>query len=402
MRPVKNRISRDYSIRMVYLFTYHRIPDGDASSLRFVAIAKIFMDCGYDVVLVGMGDSEYLEVCEFEGVPYLSLRLKGKGRTRNYWGFKTRIKEFLSNVGNIEAVVVNQLPINALRYFKNKSKKYNIPLFVDCCEWYSPEQFKFGRINIQYLLKEYFVRGYIDKYTYPISISKYLTSYFNLKSLNPINIPVVFDVVNIEHNKEDCNHKKLVLMYAGSVGRKDYLDVVLTGLSQLPENELSKIELRIFGAELSEVEGCLDKDIFSKVSSCVRCYGRVDRKTVLQNLKEADFTVLMRSSEQRYAKAGFPTKVVESLAIATPVICNITSDLGDYVEDGHNGVVVKGDTSDDFCKAIQKSIYLSADEKRLMQKNARITAENYFDYRTYCNQIDEIMNNNSSDLKYIA
>jgi hypothetical protein len=70
--------------------------------------------------------------------------------------------------------------------------------------------------------------------------------------------------------------------------------------------------------------------------------GRIPRPQVLEELSKADFTVLMRSEEQRYAKAGFPTKFVESLATATPVIANSTSDLGMYLKDGENGYVVKG------------------------------------------------------------
>ena len=45
--------------------------------------------------------------------------------------------------------------------------------------------------------------------------------------------------------------------------------------------------------------------------------------------------------------AGFPTKVVESLALGTPVITNLTSDLGFCVFDGRNGVILDARSEQD-------------------------------------------------------
>ena len=56
-------------------------------------------------------------------------------------------------------------------------------------------------------------------------------------------------------------------------------------------------------------------------------------------IAEADFTVLMRPNK-RYTNAGFPTKLVESLASGVPVIANLTSDIGWAVRDGREGLKV--------------------------------------------------------------
>ena len=62
-------------------------------------------------------------------------------------------------------------------------------------------------------------------------------------------------------------------------------------------------------------------------------------------MDNVQFDVLLRYSDLRYTKAGFPTKVVESLASATPVITNITSDLEMYLKDGENSVISEGYTA---------------------------------------------------------
>jgi hypothetical protein len=45
------------------------------------------------------------------------------------------------------------------------------------------------------------------------------------------------------------------------------------------------------------------------------------------------------ATELGFAHAGLPTKFVESLANATRAIANLTSDLGEYLHDGAEGLV---------------------------------------------------------------
>ena len=123
------------------------------------------------------------------------------------------------------------------------------------------------------------------------------------------------------------------------------------------------------------------------VKNCVNCIGKVQRQEVLKNLEEADFTVLIRLSELRYAKAGFPTKVPESLATGTPVICNLSSDLGMYLKDGENAIILKSRDVNDVAIGLRRAIHLSEAEKRKMQIAARKTAERCFDYKLYAEEL---------------
>ena len=380
---------------MVYYISYSCFPDGGASSVRSVNVAKIFISCGLDVTLIGMGDSECFQVIKGDDFSYVSLRIKGRdiiSRLRSHSGFKRRLKTFLDQKNDIDAIVLNlnTLPLNPLQYIKKLAKRKGVKLFLDCCEWYSPEQFRMGKMSLGYLQNSYCVQKYVDTDTYPISISKYFASYFTNKGIRTFNIPVVMDMDKtkcIKNGKSD----NLILMYAGYVGKKDYLHIMLKGLSMLNPKDLANVEFRIFGAKLSDVKENIDSEVFDKVNNSIKCYGRVERQVVLKNLEDADFTVLMRSAAQRYAKAGFPTKVVESLASATPVICNLTSDLGDFIIDGNNGVVVNDEDAESFSRAIKKALSFSVSEKKAMSKNARITAENKFDYKLYKDKIMELI-----------
>ena len=149
------------------------------------------------------------------------------------------------------------------------------------------------------------------------------------------------DVKNFRFEKY-TKKDKLTILYAESPGKKDYLKEIIEEIALLNYDKLEKIELRLIGVTREHISGesDIDEETINKIKDNIKFLGRVPREIVLENLKQADFTVLLRSPVQRYAQSGFRTKVVESLSSATPVILNITSDLGDYITDMEQGLIV--------------------------------------------------------------
>lgn len=264
------------------------------------------------------------------------------------------------------------------------AKRNRVQLISDSVEWYSPEQFRYGNFSMGMILKNIENRIAINKTIKVVAISEYLNNYFANKDYKSIRIPVILDVINTSCRKT-VRDDKLVIVYAGSPGKKDYFKEIAEGMLMLSPNELKQIEFRIIGATKQQIivnSGVMEQTI-AQLSESLRMFGRMPREDVLKNLEQADFTVLLRSPVQRYAKAGFPTKVVESLASATPVILNLTSDLGQYVKDMQEGILVNDCTAEAFCTAIKKALALNAEQKREMRNKARECAEKNFDYRNY-------------------
>lgn len=369
-----------------------KYPNGNAGAIRQHAFAKLFEQCGYSTTVVGLGDSTDFECKSYDGISYISLRAKKNhivNRALNLLLFKTRLKKFLGNDVRFSKIMVVGIPQNALFYLKRYAMKKGVQLIYDSVEWYSPEEFLLGVFSPSYLVNDAYNTKWIDKKFIVIAISKYLQTHYLSRKIDTVRVPVIMDIINMSHEKR-INPDKLVLTYAGTIARKDYLKEIIIGLSLLEPLELLKVELRIFGVkniQLKRDVGVID-ETEKKLSTSLKCFGRVSRDEVLKNLEETDFTVLLRSSTQRYAKAGFPTKVVESLASSTPVILNLTSDLGDYLNDMENSIVVSNCTPECFCNAVRKAIGLKVEERQKMQHNARITAERYFDYRNYINDIE--------------
>ena len=70
---------------------------------------------------------------------------------------------------------------------------------------------------------------------------------------------------------------------------------------------------------------------------------------------------------KRYAKAGYSTKVAESLALGTPVICNRIGGTDSDIIDGKTGFVIPDCSNDSL--------------KRIIQKVCSITEEDYSSMR---------------------
>ena len=224
----------------------------------------------------------------------------------------------------------------------------------------------------------------IDRQFHVIAISKYLENHFKGRKIHTIRIPVIMDKDSILPEK-DASADKVVVSYAGRIGKKDYITNILKAFLLLNDEEKKKIEFRLMGAnaaQVSKITG-ISPEVLKANSDLIHCMGRVPREVVLQNLRQTDFTILIRDPNLRYAKAGFPTKVVESLMSGTPVICNLSSDLGDYLIDGTNSILSDSIEPEIICKAIRRAAELSPEKRNQMKSEARNTAVKSFDYRNY-------------------
>ncbi len=371
----------------ILILSMGKYPNGNAGAVRQHAFAKLYKKKGYVPIVIGLGDSTNFRVKDYEGIQYLSFKAINNNyfhRLMNLLCYKNNLKKFLKKHNDISKIMVVNIPISAFFYIKKYAKKNKIKLVHDSVEWYSPEEFSLGIFSISYFINNLYNTRWINKDFKVIAISKFLKDHFEVRGIKSVRIPVIMDIFNMKHEK-NTNPKKLVIVYAGAIGKKDYLDVIIEGLSMLTFQELKKVQLRIIGIDYSNLasQPGIKSELLNKINESVNCLGRVSREVVLKNLEEADFTILMRSSTQRYAKAGFPTKIVESLATATPVICNLTSDLKDYIIESYNGIIVEKCTSDSVAMSIRKALELSEGEKKQMQINARKTAESNFDIRNY-------------------
>ena len=366
--------------------------------VRHHALAKLFVKCGWDVLVLTRGAQKSRVILDNDGVKYFSVsgRVGGRiGKALDYLVYAPRYINKIIEKECFDAVLLASSSNGVLRLLKKKAKNNRILLLHDSVEWYSPEQFSRGEKAWEYRKKTYWMTKGINEDFSVIAISRFLHNYFREKGIKVCRIPAILDVVNTPCAKK-TNPAKTVVTYAGTPGKKDYLSRVVDGFISVSDEGFHDFEFRIIGINESQLiaECGVTKASLERLSGLLNCKGRLSREEVLKELSESDFTILLRDENLRYAKAGFPTKVVESMATGTPVICNLTSDLAMYIRDMANGIVVESCSSEHIAGAIKRALLLNSSEKAMMSTQARISALESFDYRQYCDTLSEFLREN--------
>ncbi|MCI9553489.1 MAG: glycosyltransferase family 4 protein [Acutalibacter sp.] len=279
-----------------------------------------------------------------------------------------------------------------LNYIKKIAKRNDIWVLHDSVEWYSPSEFSNGEKNIWYIKNNRLNEKLIDKSIKVIAISSFLENHFKSKGIDAIRIPVIMDVKNIIPCDYTHVNDVIRIIYAGSPGGKDHLKEMIFAVKRLSEEERKKLNFTIIGISRDQFEKSYPDLELAEVEGCVSFLGRKKREEVLDLIKRSDFSFLLRPAEERYAKAGFPTKVVESMSNGIPMLCNLTSDLELYLRNNENCILIENCDEDSCVKALRKVINLDNEALYTLKKNARITAEHHFNMYNYIEAVDNFLN----------
>lgn len=366
-------------------------PNGDAGAVRDMAFANIFKDLGYEVFLIGAGKNNKEGVAN--GIHFFSIYRPAQSRIEHLKRFifakaayVSYIKRIVSKSGKPSVIYINDVSHGLIKALRKVSKKNSIPMLHDSTEWYSPCEFARGKIDKQYILKDNLNRRVIKKPIKVIAISSYLAEHFQSRGIQTVRIPVIMDVKKTKISQNTS--EKVKLIYAGSPGNKDYLKEIVLGVAFLPEKAQQKIEIHILGADEDQLKNLTKLQV---LPACMKAYGRVPRERVEEIMLEMDFSVLLRPTEERYAKAGFPTKLVEAMSHGVAMLCNISSDLGMYLKDGENAVIVDGHNKQDFAQGIERVLLFSREQIDSIKAKARQLAEKEFDYRSWISTVSGLI-----------
>lgn len=377
-----------------------RFPDGDAAASRVLGVGKVLRDSGYLVEFAGWEESERIEDLMadgsfvYQGFSYESqsdLRVGSLPPLRRLLryllaGSNTlkRLRE--SNLDNVRAIIAyHGGSVFLLRLFF-LCRLRNIKLIFDCTEWYDSRSLVGGRFGLVRIDNEFRMRILNPLIGYGIVISSYLEKYFSGKCCRVVWIPPLVDLTESKWNL-DLNAKSdrgsLSLVYAGTPGKKDLLGNALRGLAQL-KNEGADIRLHIIGPDYKAILDCVDGDValLDQLSTMLVLHGRQRQSDVPKMLATADFSILLRPQE-RYANAGFSTKLVESLAAGVPVIANATGDINAFITDGKEGVILRDHTPSAFVDGVKRVLAMNPSQRSEMRSNAYDLAVRRLDYRSY-------------------
>lgn len=373
----------------IYIVGPFSFPHGGAAARRILGVAKTLQAAGYKVI-VGSGQAD-VKTDSFGGIDVVSLgertaeHLPRLMKHAMYLTMGGRTVSWLCSLEITPAAVILYSGYSPYLFrLLPWAKKNQVPLIFDAVEWYDPGSL-LGWVSPYQLNIELAMRFLLPRVDGVISISSYLHRYYSQCGLPSFLMPPTLDVRDLP----ECGAivsaagPQLRVVYAGTPGRKDLLDNIIEAVLSLRAEGMD-VHVSVAGVTADQAVGysSVRSRLAGEVDAGVRFLGYVDHPVALELVRQADFTLLLRENA-RYANAGFPTKFVESFAVGTPVIANVTSDLGSYLRDAVTGFVCEGCRADDLKAALRRAFLQSVQARSRMRAQCREVALGSFDYRNF-------------------
>ena len=363
-----------------------------AAGIRVYQIAKVLREAGNDVIFLCLSQSTVGKCAEIEydGFHYI-LKGQSKSKIKNVENIFCGCADFCI----IKDTIITEKPDTVIVYNEKErlTKKIisfchprGITVGADVTEWYELSRSKKWNYIVAKNV-DYRIRKMDVDLDFVISISPFLTAYYQSHGCrNVIEIPPIIDCVKSEiiTTSQGIRH----LVYAGSPAQKDLLFPYLGAIREINKNKI-KVVADIVGVTKEHISALLnieDAEEFGIVA-----YGRVPHEDCVRLVEKADFSILFREN-LRYAKAGFSTKLSESLSLGIPVLCNAVGGADEIITDGFNGIKIEGCDSASIMKAIERILLLDEGSIDAMKQHAIETAKQRFVGELYTSVLDRVVN----------
>lgn len=333
-----------------------------AAGIRVFQIAKLLRESGNNVAFLCLsqpGLKENQEI-QYDGFKYIRKR-QFESRVKNvvniFCGvYDLKVIKEIIEIEKPDTVIVYNDKERLTSQIVSFCHKRGISVGADVTEWYEISRSrKWDRIVAKNV--DYRIRKMDKKPDYILSISPYFTAYYkSIGCKNVIEIPPIMDCIETAINPTVRRVRHAV--YAGSPAQKDLILPFLDAVAKRNEKQVDIIA-DIVGVSNEQVMALMK--ISDPEQKGIIAYGRIPHEKCIEIVKMADFSVLLREN-LRYAKAGFSTKLSESLSLGVPVLCNSVGGADEIIQDGQNGIKVEGCNTNTIIAALDRIISLSDGE----------------------------------------
>lgn len=392
-------------MNILYLGLF-RFPEGDAAASRVLNNARLFRDLGHSVKILSFGGEYREQDISLDGYVYDGLHYvithdidthSWKERFLRYIYPNPNARNYIAaNIVSFDIVVSynTTLPMNI--YLQHICKKHGKKIILDVTEWPDSNELLGGKLCPIYWMSELNMRFIQKHFKNMIPISQFLNRFYSHS--NNILLPPLIDINDTKWNCfkpvdfTSVNHYNGVrIIFAGTPARKDLLKNLVEAIVQVL-NEGQVIQLVVAGVSIEQANQFCAEDILSKYRNNIVFLGRIPQSLVPSLYHISTFSAIIREPSRKNT-AGFPTKMVESMAAGCPVLLNITSDLGDYAIDGENAVLIENYHVCSIKEGLMSILSMTNEKISKMKLCARKTGEQRFDYHNYMEMGLRFINN---------
>lgn len=349
------------------------LPDKNAAAHRVIGIAKIFRELGKEVVFVGVRKDGR------KNLSFLSTKTDVYGfqaysqaypeNNRMWIQYITSIRhytEVVDKLGGVSGIICYNFPAAGLEKIRRYCKTKGIRSYADITEWYSVSGRPFAERLVKGMDIFFAMRVVHKRMDGLLVISRYLEHYYKHHN-NVVCIPPLVDLSEEKwKNTSEKSVDLLKLVYAGSPGKKDRIDILIKALRGLRR----EYQLDVAGITEEEYLALYPEQAeWVRINEKIIFHGRLSHRETLELIKAANYSCFFRDVS-RLTSAGFPTKLVEALSCGTPVLTNRTSDIGEYLTGGKNGILIEETSTEEISEALNHAAYkMDVDPERFSYLN---------------------------------
>ncbi len=346
------------------------LPDKNAAAHRVLGNGKVFRELGYNVVFIGISHScDELTVRNHDGfecwfIPYPRTTVGWL----NYLTDISVIKTVASNHKDVCAMVFYNYQAGALWRAMRYCRKHHKKCIADVTEWYvANHDSRVQRLvkNMDTAIRMKLLHKKTDGV---IVICRFLHEYYR-NCANVVEIPPLTDNREPKWQVGAEKDGRFTLVYAGSPSAlKERIDRIIEAVDGCDMDcRLIVVGITKEGYEAAYQTRC--------TSSRVEFMGRLSNSETIRTLKRAHYSIIIRDNNL-VVRAGFPTKLAESISAGVPVIVNPFSNIQDYLDDSNSVIVTDDNIKDAINRAAQKQ---------------RTPDTGLFDYRSWIKEMKEFM-----------
>ena len=239
---------------------------------------------------------------------------------------------------------------------------------------------------ILFKLSRYFTQAYVA-----ISEHLYKRAENNAKGKVPVHlIPITVNLKYFPVNGYSPDKEKLKVFYGGSFAPKDGLEYMLDAFEEVSKAD-GNIKLVLTGAgNQQDVDKIKVKIERSSNKERILYKGFLSTEEYYSTLNSCDIYCMTRINS-KFANAGFPFKLGEFLASGKGVIATRVGDVPLFLKNDENALLIEPDSVTAIAAALM--VFINNPEKiASLGKEARKTAETYFDSEKISNELMFIFN----------
>jgi len=332
-------------------------PEGMASTKRVQHFLDAFQSAGQDVSVLLLGTPPWPgqeKKGNFKEIPYQVLPIGNSNwkRLLSIPMIVLLVRELLVKRKSMDAH--NTVYIYDGINFENfalawLARKLGYKVVVDIVEDYTSEPGTIGwgrKLNLKFQnWSECHLHQLVDGV---VVISTYLETKLRKQTQNKVPIALISIATKIVEGlpERKSDEQMVKFIYSGSFGEKDGVDVLLNAFDKVSAR-FSNCQLLLSGKGRNAAKY---KD--DNTNEKVVFVGYLDDKSFYQFLAEGD-AMCMTRIESQFANAGFPFKLGEYLATGKPVIASEVGDVGHYLSDKENALLVQPGDSATLQKAME-------------------------------------------------